>query len=207
MVARCKVRFRDSVQAIVTDAQWVEYLTEGYEHVWTASPYWPWRKTHQTTVTINPGTNTTPLPSNVWRVLGVMNTTNNWVMQPMYGDTTPWAVYPMQAQAPNTPTMYRLFNRNIEVFPWPNEATTFLVDYVEAYLTTLFDAGTESPIFPTEYHPILVDWAVGQAYIDDGNPGQGQVYLDMFQDKLEKMKMDLLGADTQGNYYRIQDTW
>jgi hypothetical protein len=67
-------------------------------------------------------------------------------------------------------------------------------------------SSSNSPVFPSAWHDILIDDALAQAYLDDGNPGQAKGYADTFASKLKLMRDSLLMARTETNQ-PIRDTF
>ena len=56
-----------------------------------------------------------------------------------------------------------------------------------------------TPVFPSQYHDILIDGALSQAYLDDGNPGQGTAYGTLFQSGIQGMLSQLAQSRTETN--------
>jgi hypothetical protein len=63
-----------------------------------------------------------------------------------------------------------------------------------------------SPVWPSQYHDILIDGAMAQAYLDDGNPGQGDKYQTLFQAGITGMLTQLGQSRTETNSV-IRDTF
>jgi hypothetical protein len=66
--------------------------------------------------------------------------------------------------------------------------------------------GSASPVFPSQYHDILIDGALAQAYLDDGNPGQGDKYQLLFQQGINGLLTQLAQSRTETNSI-IRDTF
>lgn len=65
---------------------------------------------------------------------------------------------------------------------------------------------SNSPVFPSAYHDILITDSLASAYLDDGNPGQSDKYAARFESKLAMMKASLLMNRTETNQ-PIRDTF
>jgi hypothetical protein len=67
-------------------------------------------------------------------------------------------------------------------------------------------SSSNSPVWPSAYHDILLDGAIAAAYLDDGNVGQHDKYEARFQTRITGMLNDLLAARTESNQ-PIRDTF
>lgn len=67
-------------------------------------------------------------------------------------------------------------------------------------------AGNDTPVFPAQWHNILVQGALAYAYTDDANPTQAAVYQAKFDGMLIKMIADLLSGQQDRNT-EIVDDW
>lgn len=67
-------------------------------------------------------------------------------------------------------------------------------------------SGSASPTFPSAYHDILIDGALAMAYLDDGNPGQGDRYQQLFMEGIKSMLGQLGQSRTETNSI-IRDTF
>jgi hypothetical protein len=64
-----------------------------------------------------------------------------------------------------------------------------------------------SPVFPSQYHDLLIDGALAQAYLDDGNPGQGDKYQALFQAACTAMLNQLGQSRTETNSVIRDSFW
>lgn len=67
-------------------------------------------------------------------------------------------------------------------------------------------SSSAEPVFPEAYHDILIEAALAAAYLDDGNPGQAEVYEKRYARKLQGMKDAVLIGRTEANM-PIRDTF
>ncbi len=283
MIARCARRFHDEAFDVVSSTDWVNYLNDCYRDIIGASPLWPFL--HQTatdSLTFAPNVRGVNLPSNVFRVTSVYNDTDQYPMRAIEGDTQHIRLYPDQTLT-GTPSRYRVFNNQIQVWPLPDHAVSLIVDYIVAPSDlgstapqTFFDAvgaaagditvtgiavedqlvsvvgikdsdhsmhdftseftitaaskinntggtattgyhlvvsyldatdtGANTPIFPAQWHNILIEGALVRASIDDEQPSQAALYQKAYDAMLIKMIADLCSGQQDRNP-QIVDNW
>lgn len=189
--SRAAVRYRDLSGITVASSTWSDYLNEGYESIIAASPHWPFLEAKSATLTVGPDGNAVALPADAWRVQAVFNVTDKLGMDEMQGRRTPYDAFPEQADSTGVPSQYRVFNNQLQVYPWPAVATSVTVEYAVAP-PILTD--TASPVFPAQYHAALLHYALEQAYIADDNFRAAEHHRGRWSVILEQMRNDLLGA-------------
>lgn len=194
LATRASVRFRDPAFAIISCAEWYNFLEEGYGMVIGASPEWPFLETRPSTLTFAANDNTEALPSNIWRVRAVFNSTDQLELMRLVGVSNYRTLFPDSAER-GIPRHYRFQGSNIEVYPIPQSQTCVILDALQR--PTALTPTTE-PVFPTQYHHILTEWALAQAYLDDGNMEQYQAHMAAYTAILSAMKDDLLGPREDG---------
>lgn len=193
LVARCSSRYRDASGSIVDTAGWEGYVNDVYADVIAASPLWPFLEVSASSVTVLAGTGSIALPSDVFRVSAVHDTTNKNVLAPLTDLSDYRTHFPDPASALGTPEYYRIRGSSIHVLPWPAAATNLALDVYQppAALTA-----ADEPVFPEQYHRILVAGALSYAYEDDGNLKQAEVHGKTFSRLLSGMLADLLSPRT-----------
>lgn len=200
--ARCKVRYRDLSNIMVTDATWAGHINEGYREILASSPFWPFLEATSSALVVAANANSVDLPTDVWRILGAYNVTDKLPMLELAGRNAPYSAYPLQSDEKGVPEFYRLYGNDFQVFPWAAAATTFTVDYAVAPADLAADSDT--PVFPAQYHQALSYYALAAALEDDEK--RSDQYHMRFLGTLEKMRADLLGA--RGDTYPgIQDSF
>lgn len=201
LTTRCESRFRDTTNAVISEAQWKDYLNDAYADVHAASDVWPYLEARATNEVTTSGQIT--LPTNVFRVTAVFNVTDELAMVPLQtrGEYRRW--FADQTET-GTPLYYRLRSNELELYPTPAVATEVAIDYWVPPAD--LSAGGDVPAFPAQYHRMLVAGALAYAYEDDGNPQQAEVHRARFERLLSQMKHELLGPRTEG-YAEIVDNW
>lgn len=194
LVTMAADRLRDPNHDVFSADYLCRALNEGMSRVVGASPWWPFLEVREEAANelVSAGTNSFTLPTDAWNVTALFNSTDNLPMREITGDDTPYTLYPERTQSPGTPVYFRIFNDTIEVFPYPASDTQFLVEYEVSPSQLTSDSSV--PAFPSEYHGMLVEYAMYLAYTDDGNLQQAQAHLAQFETRLAEMKNDLLGS-------------
>lgn len=199
---RASVRFGDPAFDIVTDTTWKDYVNEAYREVCMLED-WPFNETASTSVSITAGSRSATLPTNVWKVRAVYDSTNDNVLAPITNPSQVFRDYPEQTET-GQPQDYRIRAQLLEVFPLPETTTTFTVHGL-AYAGDL-SADADVPALPTPYQHVLVPLAVAKAYRDDGNFGAAQTYESEASVILDAMRRDLLASRTD-RFPTILDDW
>lgn len=200
---RCAVRFADASFAIITDATWKDYVNARYRAVSADSPYWPFLAQRSTSVSVTSETRSTILPTDAFRVQNVWDSTDKVKLEPLEGTAEHWRFWPDNTED-GVPVNYRVRNNSLEVYPLPLVTTTFIVEY--AAPPSALSADADLPAFPSQYHDILVEGALADAYADDGNLKQYELHESRFQMLLARMRADLLETQTE-RYYQITDNF
>lgn len=195
-------RFRDTGNGVYSVADWNDYLLEAQADVYAASPWWPFFEGLATNTITTSGEVT--LPTDAWRVNSVYNATDDYALSPLSGRADYLAYYPDPDASVGSPLHYRLRSNVLEVLPHPQSPVSIRVEYMvpPAFLA----ADGDEPIFPEQYHQILVSGALARAYEDDGNVNMAQTHWAKFGALLSQMKDDLLDTRSE-SYYGIPDIW
>ena len=193
LVARAESRYRDASNAVVTETGWADYINDAYMDVIAASPLWPFLEVAAASVTVPAGQGSVALPADVFRVSSVFNSTDKTTLAPLTDLSDYLSHFPDPAATLGTPEFYRLRGSTIHVLPWPAVATALSINGHQppAPLTT-----SAEPVFPEQYHRMLISGALAYAYEDDGNLKQSQVHGARFSGLLADMKSDLLSSRT-----------
>jgi hypothetical protein len=204
MQGRLRTRFRDPDQDVVDNTAWLDYLNDAYHDVIGASPWWPFTENQSAILSVTAAATGVDLPTDTWRVDGIYNVTDDYPLLPIDGNAAMWIAFsgPGTAAQTGNPTHYRIRANRILVYPNPTAATTLHVEY----RTRPADLTSGEPIFPEQYHGILLEGALARAYIDDGNRDQAAVHEAKFQELLGGMKDDLLASRGE-TYPQIHDAW
>lgn len=203
LVDRAEARFGDSANAVYSADEWLAYLNEAQSEVFSATALWPFFETLNTSLSITGGTGTVALPTDVTRVSSVYNATDEFALVPIPGQSQVKHWFPDPESSLGTPQWYRVYAGKIEVYPWPSVTTEIDVEHPVAPADIA--AGTE-PVFPEQYHRILILGALAHAYQDDENLAMARSYQDRFDRMLAGMISDLLSPKQEG-YPEIVDTF
>jgi hypothetical protein len=125
-------------------------------------------------------------------------------MSQIDGATNHIKAFPEQNES-GVPELYRIYAGRIEVYPLPETNTVLHIEYPAP--PALLANATDEPVFPEQYHSMLIEGALARAYVDDGNAAQAEIHLGQFASMLEAMRFDLLGAGRHDRYPTIVDTW
>lgn len=208
---RCKDRWRDPTNAILSDANWNSYINDAYHDVLGASPFWPWSRSSSSSITIASGVRSAALPADVVGVTAVYNITDDCAMQPVEGTDRVYRIWPDQNEV-GVAGAYRVYGANLEVYPLPDKNVTLKIEFeaVPADLTV----DSQSPPWPSQFHDMLVDGAMHRAYQDDGAVFRfGRMVADLaggyqesFQAKLQAL-MVYVFSGTASRYPGVVDTF
>lgn len=200
---QCRDRFRDTGQIIYTNADWDNYLNDAYRDVSAAQPYWPYME-QQASLVVVAATSGIALPTDVFHVTAVYNSTDKYLLEPLPGRSEYREEYPDPGASSGTPAHYRLRGGFLEVYPRPTVNTTLLVDHFAP--PAALAAGGDEPAFPEQFHPILVSGALAYAYEDDGNAAQAAIHWARYAARLAAMERTLLAVRTS-RFEQLADEW
>lgn len=196
---RCAVRFKDPANVIITDATWKDYVNHRYHEALGHSGLLraPWNEAVTTSLSVTAETRSATLPVDAWHVNSVYNSTALVKMEPLEGIAEHLRYWPDLTED-GTPVTYRIRNNTIEVYPLPSVTTALRVEYV-AQLAVL-SADADLPVFPQNFHGrLLVDGALADAYLDDGNQKQYDTHEAIFQAAIKDLVM--WAGETQTERY------
>jgi hypothetical protein len=200
---RCSVRFQDASHAIILDATWKDYVNARYRQVIASAPDWPSKELRSSALSIAAGVRSVDLPTDGWRVISVWDSTNQVKLDALDGTSSAVAVWPSGDETGQS-THYRVFSNAIQVYPLPEAAINLRVEY-EGKPADL-SADSDVPWFPAQYHDLLVEGALADAYNDDGNLNQAKIHEDRYMTILAQLQADLLGPREE-TYPHIVDDW
>ena len=83
-------RFRDPNNDVISAGQWLAYLNQAYGDVNTSTPLWPWLESSEQTLSLTAGNRSVSLPTNVFNVNWVYNTTDDERLIPQEGRGDQW---------------------------------------------------------------------------------------------------------------------
>lgn len=189
---QCATRFRDAANAVVTDIVWKDYVNQAYQEANAASPLWPWLETSEQTVTVTGGQRSGTLPTDVLQVNWVYDTTNNQYLRPQEGRGEQWK------QGLRTDSglsaSYRLRSNTIELFPLTAATVTLVAECV--LMPVRMSADGDLPVWPANWHELLIPGALALAFLDDGNAEFHKLNDDRFRRQLDEMKNAILAFRT-----------
>lgn len=197
-------RLRDRTAIVFQCDVMCNMANDAYSKIIGANPHWPFKETldQAADMIVTPPANSVTLPTDATAVLDILNTTDDIPMREITGRKT-WAqMFPLQGDAPGPPLYYRIFNNSIQVFPYPSQVTQLRVEY--KVRPGRFAGATDVPVFPSEYHGLIVEYIMALAYTDDGNPAMAAQHMAVFEQRLAEMKADLLGPRGD-SYAQIND--
>jgi hypothetical protein len=198
-----EARFNDSNNAVYDADEWLEYVNDAYQDIVSSHQEWPFPESRPAALTVAAQAEGVDLPDDTWRVIAVYNDTEKVPMDPIPGHGLFRRLFPDPAAAYGTPLYYRLRSNTLEVYPRPNVTTSIVVD---VYTPPADLTASDAPVFPAQYHRILVLGALVRAYEDDGALEQAGYDENRFQRMLMGMKGDLLSPRHEG-YPPIVDTF
>lgn len=201
MASRCAFRFGDSGHEVIDEAGWLDYLNDAYMDVIADSPLWPFLQGQASSLVVAAGTGSVALPADVWRVSGVYSATDDIPLTPIPGQAQYLHWFPDPENNLGTPGYYRLQGNMLEVYPWPAVDTTLAVSVAAPPPALALDT---EPVFPEQYHRLLVLGALAKAYEDDESAGMAASHQARFERLLQAMKLDLLSPRDEG-YPTIAD--
>lgn len=203
MADRCAFRFGDVNHEVIDDTEWLAYLNEAYSAVVADDPFWPFLEVQNSSLVVAAGTGSIALPSDTWRVSAVYSVTDKMPLTPIPGRSDYRHWYPDPANNLGVPAYYRLQAAVLEVYPWAQAATTLSVNIASppAALTLVTE-----PVFPEQYHMLLVHGALAQAYEDDESQGMAQSHNARYERLLQAMKTDLLSSRDEG-FHEVRDVF
>lgn len=202
-------RFRDVGLQVVVDADWKNYVNDAYHQMLVSVPLFPWNEL-STSLTVPgnvslvyPLNRSVSLPLDCWSVLAVWDITDQFPLVPLEGRDQVYNEYPQQIEVGQA-MHYRIFNNTLQVYPAPQVATTYLVEYIAKPVDLAADS--DVPIVPLAYHTDIVAGAVALAYEDDGDSSQAALYRAKFDLGIQRLTADINQA-RQSRYYEPVDTF
>lgn len=203
-------RFGDPDDVVHSAAEYLDYINDAYFEVISASQFWPFLETSSTSLTNAANTRGVSLPTDIYAITGVLNVTDKIRLQ----EISPVAALGFQpnvdivagdlaAEAPGTPVVYRMGAQGFDIFPTPDHDVQLYVEYRARPAALLVG---DSPVFPAQYHRLLVYYALAQVYLDDDDQGRHDALMATFERRLERMKTELLGARGD-SYPQINDNF
>lgn len=202
IVDRAEARFGDSLNQVYSAVEWLAYVNDTYMDV-VADADWPFLEGRTTDLTVTAGEGEVDLPTDVYRVTAVYSATDKMPLAPIPGRAEFRRYFPDPENGLGMPLYYRLRSNVLEVYPHASADTVLHVDTVVP--PAAIETGTE-PVFPEQYHRILVLGALAKAHEDDENPAQVAVYQGRYERLLAAMKTDLLSPRTEA-YPEIVDSF
>lgn len=195
-------RFRDTNNIIVADADWKNYINDRYEDMLSRCTWFPWNET-QSTLSFGASVSSQPLPTDVWQLLAVWDSTNQFPMVPLEGRDQYLNEYPQQTEV-GFAMHWRVFDGSLFVYPMPSSTTVYRIDYVKRPADLVADA--DVPVFPSQYHATIVKGALALAYTDDGNLQMAEAHQAQYETEVKNMVMDLM-QPRQSRFHEPIDTF
>lgn len=195
------LRFRDTGLTIVSDTDWKTYVNDAYDDMISRCTWFPWNEA-SSTLTVNAGSRSVALPTDVWEVLSVWDSVNFIPLVPLEGRGQAYQLYPQQNET-GIPQNYRIFNNLLDVYPLPTANIPYVVEYIKRPAEMVADA--DVPVFPVQYHSTIAVGAVALAYRDDGNLQMAGAFTTEYEDEVKRMVADLLQPRQERYYQPVDD--
>lgn len=199
---RCSVRFSDAAFALVTDATWKDYVNAAYRRVVAEENLFPDREITGTFNSVALA-RSVALPTDVTRITALHDDTNFVKLEPIEGLSEHLRLYATQTED-GVPVSYRIREGKVFLYPLPTGIYAYTVEYLGRPAD--LNADGDLPAFPSQYHDILVEGALADAYLDDGNEKQYLAHDARFKELFQAMRLDLLGERTE-RYYEPTDNF
>lgn len=91
-----------------------------------------------------------------------------------------------------TPTNFSIWNDKVYLWPVPSEAITVTVRGYRKPTDWITQGSGASPDCPTEFHPLIVLWALHRAYMQQDDMQMGQTLRSMFGEQFKVLSEDYL---------------
>lgn len=206
LVTRLKDRFRDTTNYVVSDAQWLAYLNEGYQEI-NGRHRWPWTRSTVTIPTVVGQTDyLLDASMDAEAVDAVYNLTNDELLVPEQGVSEYRVDYPSTYTGP--PVQYRMFSTNtIQIFPKPDAVYSLKVDITGSPLDLTSGGAVPQPLWPNKYRRALIEYALARAYEDDGNADWAEAHRAHGESIVASMENDLVALPRNESYPQVLDNW
>ena len=207
LVSRCKERFGDPSEAIVTTAEWTAYLNEGYQEVNASERNWPWNLDNGI-FSVNTAAGTQAYAVNgsaeLYSVNSVYNNTEDARVLP-----TEWGpaafLDSFDPTETGEPRFYRMVGDQIYLYPIPDGVYSLTIEAVTppADLTT----SGSNPLWPDRFRRALVEYALSRAYTDDGNLEYAAEHRNRGDAIVMRMTDEFIGKPLIESYPGVVDNW
>lgn len=204
-------RFTDPSNAIIGDTSassirnWGDYINAAYRDVNRASPWWPWLESSEQTVTVLANTRGIALPTNVFSVNWVYDTTNDKRIIPDQGRGSQYrGGYQLRSTTGEISETFKLRSGNVELYPMVTKDTVLVIECV--IFPAVLSANGDLPVFPAVFHENLIDGALAYAYLDDGAFDEYNLLWAKFQAEIKQMRETALAARSE-TYVPIRDAF
>lgn len=197
---RCKTRFPDPNNARIADTTWNDHINVAYKHFLANADYF--MEETSTTITFNTGDKFKPLPTGIFDVLNVRDTTNSAKLWPLEGWSKQIILYPDRDTFTSIPIHYRVIGNNLHLFPTASTTVTVEVYYRQEPADLVND--TDVPIIPSRYRDAIVNGALAFAWLDMGHEDRAGYYSKLFTDMVEQADAENTGVRSE-RYTRPQD--
>lgn len=154
--------------------------------------------TSQSYATVN-GTATLSLPSNYARCVDLSNTDDQRVLEQMdlrdYDDAV---------IASGSPVFWVVVGSNVTLYPTPDNAYNLRLRYWK--LPTDLSGDTDTPEIPSQYHHLLIRYALIRCYQRENDYQAAEYQRTEFERDLQKLRGEVHSADRQGPV-QVRGTW
>lgn len=141
------------------------------------------------TITTAVGTDTYNLPSDVIRINGVTDASAPSELT-YVNDPADIDYYNQNGQSMGDPQYYSITATGIRLSPVPDSVRTLTLDYYKSAST--LSADTDVSSIPSDYHDVMISYALSRAYRSEDDMQMSQFYYSEFSRDLNQ-----LGADRQ----------
>jgi hypothetical protein len=200
---RCKTRFADTTNAVLSNQNWLDYLNDAYRWVQSELPFFEQMQTY-TTMDCAAANRYLYIGTDVYNITMALDTTNDVLLEPVTDRSAHRRILTDRDEQ-GTPRWYKWTGPNqIELIPVPDAVYSYYFEYFDTFIDLTL-AGSD-PQIPSQHHGIIVEYALYLAYLDDDDVGASKPHLDAANRALVALRTDMYGANTSKNP-QIVDDW
>jgi hypothetical protein len=199
IIKRVQRQFGDDVEAQITEEDIVRWVNDACLEIATAN------STNQGyllgTTAVTQGVREYELPDDLL-LLRSIRLDNSKLIGITYEQIT--ELDPKLDSAVGKPTHYWVYNKNINLYPTPDQAYSNLtIMYTKTPDLLLVTMKNVEPDLPVQYHPRIVEYCIAQAAELDDNIAQYQQKMSQFQSGIMAAKSNSEQPESDGVYPSI----
>ena len=149
---------------------------------------WPHLET-VTTIVLEPGVATYPLPSNLKSIAHIEHPTTGrleWLHEGVAEDK----FFRQGTPQSGNPTAYSRWQQEIQVWPVPNAAANLTVRGYRNTISAITAGAGAEPDLPADFHLAVLEWAMAKAYLHQDDPELAAVHRETFDDLVNVLVPD-----------------